>query len=513
MKTNRFRIAILINAILLLQIFTITGCDDESPTSSEGVEYPESPTNLSAACSTFTIVNLSWQHNSDDEINFILQRKLDDDSWDTIFRLPYDVTSYRDLPPYPEARYYYRIAAENDNGQSPWSNVEGIVTHEPHPDAPASPILLTVTCDYRLVDLTWQDNSYTEDWFRIQRKTYGEKWKDLVDLLVDTSCYQDDTADYMTKYYYRVLALNDSGASYWSNVGEILTGEPHPDSPAPPSNLVATCGDSSNNVTLTWVDNSNDERGFNLQRRGKSDDWMIMTVLSANKNSYGDNTGKFRTKYFYRIASENNFGRSVWSDIAEVTTGILVCTGCVITYEDNYQENLIAAKSKANPRLWWSSDLYGNLRIMDVHNCSSEFSIDEAGYEEFDLNGGDAGCISIRFNRRINERITILNYDIRFNPPGNEKQVSIYDLNFCLNDPSLYSWEDKYLNGTVSGTTIHTAKLPFMDRLPVKCKTWYKVKVVIDRQKKKYSLRVNGINLGKGIPIEEIIKIPIRQEL
>lgn len=86
--------------------------------------------------------------------------------------------------------------------------------------------------------------------------------------------------------------------------------------PAAPTGFTAT-GQSSTEIQLTWTDASNTETGFNLERSPNgSDSWNPVAAdpypLNAGSESYSDTGLTENTTYYYRLASENDFGASAW---------------------------------------------------------------------------------------------------------------------------------------------------------------------------------------------------------
>lgn len=94
--------------------------------------------------------------------------------------------------------------------------------------------------------------------------------------------------------------------------------------PNPPSNLVANAI-SSTQVNLSWVDNSNNETGFRLERSLDGVTWTEFAVTSSN--SLSDTNLVASTVYQYQVRAFNGVGNSVYSNSVSVTTPALeVCT-------------------------------------------------------------------------------------------------------------------------------------------------------------------------------------------
>lgn len=99
----------------------------------------------------------------------------------------------------------------------------------------------------------------------------------------------------------------------------ILGGSPGCGTPATsaPSNLTATAI-FSDQIDLTWTDNSDNENVFRVYRKASS--YKRMAVLAANTTSYSDTDLTSETTYYYRVSAYNSGGESEFSNEVIVTT-------------------------------------------------------------------------------------------------------------------------------------------------------------------------------------------------
>jgi len=86
--------------------------------------------------------------------------------------------------------------------------------------------------------------------------------------------------------------------------------------PAAPTNLFAAAvrTGATDRVTLTWVDNSNNETGFTVQRARNASFTLGLTTypVAANTTTLVQNNVQRRMTYYYRIRATNGAGNSAW---------------------------------------------------------------------------------------------------------------------------------------------------------------------------------------------------------
>lgn len=96
--------------------------------------------------------------------------------------------------------------------------------------------------------------------------------------------------------------------------------EPQPTKPLTPTGLVATAV-STSQIDLAWVDNSDNESGFKVERApGGTTNFGQITTLPANTASYRNTGLNADASYTYRIRAYNEAGNSSYSNTATATT-------------------------------------------------------------------------------------------------------------------------------------------------------------------------------------------------
>ncbi|MDP2884462.1 MAG: hypothetical protein Q8P51_05495 [Ignavibacteria bacterium] len=83
--------------------------------------------------------------------------------------------------------------------------------------------------------------------------------------------------------------------------------------PAMPAGL-SVSGASSGLITITWVDNSNNEDQFRIDRSTDGVAWRYHATASGNAGSYIDTRLEAGTVYHYRVRAENTFGNSPYCE-------------------------------------------------------------------------------------------------------------------------------------------------------------------------------------------------------
>lgn len=267
---------------------------------------PPAPGNLTATPTSAHQIDLRWRDRSYNETGFALLRRIDAALYRRIAVLDPDTTGYSDTTASPGTAYTYIIRALGDDSQLLWSNEAGATIPAGPPTAPAG---LTAIPISGRVDLTWKDTSNNETGFVLLRKTGDGLYSRIAVLGPNTTGYSDTTVIPDTHYTYITRAINAAGASAWSNEAPAL------DPPEPPSSLIAGAL-SDTEISLAWVDESDNEAGFDIWRRSNEGYWVQAGTAAADVTTFLDSGLVPNAIYLYRVRARHAGSVSAWSNEA-----------------------------------------------------------------------------------------------------------------------------------------------------------------------------------------------------
>lgn len=188
----------------------------------ESTDSIAAPSDLTAIDSAATRIRLSWQDNSDNEDNFILERDtiIDFDEPDSVL-LAADVTEFLDRELLPNTAYFYRVKASNDSVASAYSAVLQVNTLD---SIPPPTELTVIDSSATQISLRWKDNSDNEEHFILQR-SFTETFPAPDSFLLEKNVteYVDTELTPDTTYFYRIKAVNERVSSVFSNILSINT--------------------------------------------------------------------------------------------------------------------------------------------------------------------------------------------------------------------------------------------------------------------------------------------------
>jgi len=309
----------------------LTGSSDATETkcATVGIYRPHAPSDLIVTEVTTDQITLSWHDGSTNEDGFIIYRGLSAGSVNT----PIDsvgpgamtgtMSHVDSIGLKPATEYFYCVYAFNDEmGESVTGACRSATTDDVPPAAPSE--LVAVAESSTEIVLTWKDNSHNEDEFRVYRGPGASV--DSITALIAThlsgqTTHRDTVLDSATRYCYRVRARSLAwGSSSYSDAACATTPDVPPE---PPSELVATPV-STSQINLSWVDNSDNEIGFNIYQEAGKDSVLIATA-AADESAYANTGLTPGTTYNYWVSAYNTAGESSSYASASATT-----VGCAV---------------------------------------------------------------------------------------------------------------------------------------------------------------------------------------
>ncbi|MFY0255804.1 fibronectin type III domain-containing protein [Chitinophaga sp. 30R24] len=177
-------------------------------------------------------------------------------------------------------------------------------------NAPNAPSNLTVAVNnYSKLNLHWTDNSNNENGFEIYRSTSnGGTYSIIATTNANANTYTDTALQANTAYYYKIRAIGLYGESAYTTVANTTTpARPLP--PAAPSNL-QTQALSTQVVKLTWMDNANNESGYEIHRSlGDSVHFNFLKAVGLVTTT-ADSTLAANTVAYYKVRAVGEGGYS-----------------------------------------------------------------------------------------------------------------------------------------------------------------------------------------------------------
>jgi titin len=214
-------------------------------------------------------------------------------------------------------------------------------------------VLIATSAGADQVDLVWTDNATDEAGFKIERSLDNIVFSPAATTGANVTSYSDGGRTASTTYWYRVSAWNASGDSACSNTDSATTDVPPPP-PQAPSVLTAVSSGSSS-INLSWIDNADDEQGFEIERSTDNIIFESAGSTGANITVFPDTGRAAETTYWYRVYAYNGSGNSAFSNTGFAITDAAPAISLTL---DGYK-----IKGKHTIDLSWSGTTAANVDI------------------------------------------------------------------------------------------------------------------------------------------------------
>ena len=148
------------------------------------------------------------------------------------------------------------------------------------------------------IQLNWTDASLLETSFKIERSIDDVTFLDIGTVETDIVTFTDeDIVDGATSYY-RLAGVNGAYTGAYTASISVTRGLSQPSS-------LAVGEVTTSSITLSWVDESNNESGYQVNRSSNGGDespiYKRLAVLSAGTTSYTDSNVVDGQEYYYKV--------------------------------------------------------------------------------------------------------------------------------------------------------------------------------------------------------------------
>ena len=276
---------------------------------------PEAPTNLVFGAYDLSTKRLpmSWTDNSSAESGFVTQFSYDGLNWNRGGGTDANVTSRVATSIKAGQKYYFRVAAFNEYGQSDWTYGE-IATPSATPAAPSALTFANYSPQTKRVEMSWTDNSSDETSFLVQYSVDGgATWRNSAYLGANET---ERTATGIAEncvYQFRVAARNVYGASDWAYGTFESTSNVNPELAAPTNLTFSDYLPTTRRVEMSWTDVAEDETGYVVQYSVDGGfSWRTSATLDANATGRTASSLAPDRTYRFRVAAQNASGVSAW---------------------------------------------------------------------------------------------------------------------------------------------------------------------------------------------------------
>jgi hypothetical protein len=294
---------------------------------------PDPARSLKADIISTNKVKLDWDDDSNNELGFIIERKINSGNFSQIATVSTNTTTYTDNTLSIDNIYTYRVIPYNPYGNAKSYTNELYISTSLIKDPPIS--LKAVPISASEIDLSWiyaDSGNYST---AIERKMGSNgKWQLITTLPEGFTSFNDTKLSAGSQYYYRVKNVIDNNTysrAYPENGVSASTKL------MAPKELNAKWS-SSDTIKLTWRGQSYGEKYFIVERKTDNGAYIKVATVSSDNGDYWFDSGLVSGKnYTYRIKSVSDDNSSDYSK--EITV-----EGFTINPPSNLKATIVSEK-------------------------------------------------------------------------------------------------------------------------------------------------------------------------
>jgi fibronectin type 3 domain-containing protein len=190
---------------------------------------PGVPSSVAAVSLAYNKIQINWADTISNETGFEIVRSTTvSGTYVPVTTVNANGTTFIDSGLNSSTKYYYKVRAINNNGESAFS-VKVNATTQVMPETPDSPPQLSgEAASNGSVSLTWTDDSGNETGYKIFKSSDGETFTQAAALPANSNAYTDEDVASFATYFYYVVGTNSAGLGPKSNVLQIRAGNNPP---------------------------------------------------------------------------------------------------------------------------------------------------------------------------------------------------------------------------------------------------------------------------------------------
>lgn len=294
-------------------------------------ELPEPPTHVTATDGMPTSVTVAWDAVAGVQSYVLYRAASRYGDYDELASSMVECT-YTDGDVLPNVRYFYAVAAVNEDGQSASSDPdEGFAVVGPPPQPSA--VSATDGAFADRVRVTWESVDGADTYGVLRTNEVAGEPAEIATGIEGTS-WDDDDVLVDQHYYYRVRAEIAGGVGPLSDADEGFAASGAPQPPSIPDHVSAS-DDAPPPILLTW-DAASGASTYKVYRSDSSDGVYQELAADLSVTSYDDAAVNTEEYYYYKVSAVNDNGESslsAWAqgyalqDTPEVPTAVSASDG------------------------------------------------------------------------------------------------------------------------------------------------------------------------------------------